>query len=417
MPRVAKELSALEVKRLNKVGFNAVGTIAGLGLMISDTGATSWVYRVTVAGKRRNIGMGSYPAVTLAMAHEKARKAKEQIEDGTNPIDHKKQVKSDLLAQQGKAKTFKDCTREFLAPKTTGNAKHNKQWLTTLETYADPHIGNMLVKDIELAHVKAILDPIWYTKNETAKRLLGRIKSVIDYSITTGYREKANPAIWSGYLSTIYTKPSKVKKVKNMDSIHYSKMHDFMTALRKHDGVGAKALEFLILTAVRSESVRSATWEQINLEERIWTVPKEFTKTKEAEHKVPLSEQAIAVLTGLKRMTGTNLVFPSPTLKKLSDNTLSKLMRDMKANKEYQGLGVPHGFRATFSTWRLEKTTYSFELGELSLMHKVGNSVSEAYQRGDGFERRISIMQDWARFINEPYIAKTGNLIYLKKIA
>jgi integrase len=417
MPRIAKELGALEVKRLSKVGFNAVGTIPGLGLMISPTGAKSWVYRVTCAGKRQNIGMGSYPAVTLAMAHEKARKAKEQIDNGISPIEHKKQIKSDLLARQGKAKTFKDCTKEFLAPKTTGNAKHNKQWITTLEAYADPHIGPMLVKDIELAHIKAILDPIWYTKNETAVRLLGRIKSVIDYGITSGYREKANPALWKGYLSTIYTKPSKVKKAKNMDSISYSKMHDFMQALKKHDGVGAKALEFLILTAVRSESVRSATWDQINLEERIWTVPKEFTKTKEANHKVPLSDQAIALLTGLKHIVGTSLVFPSPTLKKLSDNTLSKLMRDMKANKEYGGVGVPHGFRATFSTWRLEKTTYSFELGELSLMHKVGNSVSEAYQRGDGFERRIAIMQDWANFINSPYVAKTGNVVDLRKSA
>jgi integrase len=418
MPKVAKELSAIEVARINKFGFKSVGTVAGLGLQVGNppTYSKSWVFRTTYGGKRRNIGLGSYPAVTLAMAWDKARKIKLQIEDNIDPINAKKEVKSRLIAQRTKNKTFKECTELYLARKKSGNPKHNKQWRTTLETYAYPHIGNILVKDIELAHIKEVLDPIWHTITETAVRVRGRMQAVIDFAITNEYRTKANPAIWKGFLDTQYDKPSDIKDVKNQESIPYSKMHDFMELLRKHKSISAKALEFLILTAVRSDSVRSATWSQIDLDERIWTIPKEFTKTKQ-EHKVPLSDQAIALIEGLKRIEGTDLLFPSSNLNKLSDDALSKLMRDMRERDELKMDGVPHGFRATFSTWRLEKTTYPFELAEISLMHKVGDKVAQTYQRGDGLERRFDIMQDWATFINSVYVVKTRNVVNLRKIA
>jgi integrase len=418
MPKLAKALSALEVKRLTKTGFHAVGTVPGLGLMITPEGTKSWVYRVTYGGVRRKMGFGGYPAVTLAQATEKAREIRADIDKGIDPINAKKINKSNLIAAQARAKTFKDCADMFLATRTFKNVKHGKQWRSTLETYAYPHIGDLLVADIGIANIKAVLDPIWKTKTETASRVQGRIKSIIDYAIVSGYREKANPAIWDGFLDSIYQSPKKLKTVEHMDAMPYSKVYEFLQALNKHDSISAKALEFLIHTAVRSDSVRSATWSQIDMEAKVWTVPKAFTKTKKRDHTVPLSTQAIALLNSLKTIKGTNLVFPSATLKKMSDSTISKLMRDMRLKKEFKGIGVPHGFRSTFSTWRLEKTNYTQEIGELSLMHEVGDSVYQAYQRSDGLDKRRAIMQDWSKFISKPYEAATKdskNVVPLRK--
>ena len=244
---------------------------------------------------------------------------------------------------------------------------------------------------------------------QIASRVQGRIKKIIDYAIVSGYRDKANPAIWDGFLDSIYQSPKKLKTVEHMDSMPYSNIHEFLLALRKHKAISAKALEYLILTAVRSDSVRSATWKQIDLENKVWTVPKAFTKTKRRDHAVPLSTHAIALLKSLTTIKGTDLVFPSATLKKMSDNTISKLMRDMRTNKEFKGEAVPHGFRSTFRVWCLEQTTYLSELAELSMMHEVGDSVYKAYQRSDGLERRRAIMQDWSNFIDKPYTAIAKN--------
>lgn len=404
IPKLAKDLTALEVKRLSAPGLHAVGTVPGLSLMVTQEGTKSWVFRVTYGGVRRKMGLGGYPGVTLAQSIEKARELKAHIDKGLDPINAKKVNKSNLIAAQAKAKTFKQCADMFLATRTFKNVKHGKQWRTTLETYAYPHIGDMLIGDIGIANIKAVLDPIWKTKTETASRVQGRIKSVIDYAIVSGYREKANPAIWDGFLNSIYQSPKKLKTVEHMDSMPYSKIYEFLQALQKHDSISAKALEFLILTAVRSDSVRSATWSQIDMDTKIWTIPKAFTKTKRRDHAVPLSTHAISLLKGLKSIKGTDLVFPSATLKKMSDSTISKLMREMRLNGEFEGIGVPHGFRSSFSTWRLEKTNYSQEIGELSLMHEVGDSVYQAYQRSDGLDKRRAIMRDWSNYINNPHI-------------
>lgn len=403
MPKLAKPLTAIEVKRLTKAGFHAVGTVAGLGLSINPQGSKSWVLRTSYGGGRRKMGLGGYPALTLAQATEKARQIKAEIDKGLDPIQTKRANKSKLIADKDKSKTFEECARLFLDGRTFHNKKHAKQWESTLRTYAYPHIGKLLVSDIGIENIKAVLDPIWKIKTQTASRIQGRIKAIIDYAIVSGYREKSNPALWDGFLNSIYQSPKKIQAVKHMDSMPYSKVYEFLQALKKHQTISAKALEFLILTVVRSDSVRSATWSQIDLDEGVWTIPKLLTKTKKRNHTVPLSSHAISLLSKLERFVGTDLVFPSPQLKKLSDNTISKLMRDMRFNKEFKGEGVPHGFRATFSTWRLERTNYTQELGELSLMHEVGDSVYQAYQRSDGLEKRRNIMQEWSNFISKPY--------------
>jgi integrase len=418
MPKIVKPLSAIQVKRLEKTGFHAIGTISGLGLSITKEGTKSWVLRVSYGGVRRKMGLGGYPSVSLAQAINKSRQLKADIENGTDPIQAKKTIKSNLISDRAKSKTFEECSKMFLATRTFNNVKHGKQWESTLKTYVYPHIGSMLVGEIGVANIKSVLDPIWKSKTETASRVQGRIKSIIDYAIVSGYREKANPAIWDGFLDSIYQSPKKLKNVEHMDSLPYAKLHEFLLALRKHNSMSAKALEFLILTSVRSDSVRSATWKQIDLEAKIWTVPKVFTKTKKRDHTVPLSTKAIALLKNMPTFIGTDLIFPSASLKKMSDNTISKLMRDMYKDKEFKDKAVPHGFRSTFRVWCLERTTYSTELAELSLMHEVGDAVYKAYQRSDGLERRRDIMQDWADFMNKPYVAASTNgknVVPLKK--
>ena len=414
MARLIEKLTPMAVSKAKAPGY--IGDGAGLWLRVSPSLSKSWIFRYTKDRKAKVLSLGSCITVGLKEAREKAKQARLLLQEGTDPVDTRKEKVKAVRKAKTKAKTFSECVDLFLGRKTFNNVKHGKQWRSTLKEYAYPRIGDLLVSEIDISDIKEVLDPIWQTKTETASRVQGRIKKVIDYAIVSGYREKSNPAIWTGYLDSIFDSPKKVKSVVHMDSIPYSKVYEFMQALHTHEAISAKALEFLILTAVRSDSVRSATWSQIDKKARVWTVPKAFTKTKRRDHAVPLSNEAMVLLESLKEFDETDLLFPSPTLKKMSDSTISKLMREMRDAKEFKSEGVPHGFRSTFSTWRLEQTTYSQELGEYALMHEVGDSVYKAYQRSDGLEKRRAIMQDWATFINTPYveIKNTDNVVELK---
>jgi integrase len=414
MARLIEKLTPMAVSKAKAPGY--IGDGAGLWLRVSPSLSKSWIFRYTKDRKAKVLSLGSCITVGLKEAREKAKQARLLLQEGTDPVDTRKEKVKAVRKAKTKAKTFSECVDLFLGRKTFNNVKHGKQWRSTLKEYAYPRIGDLLVSEIDISDIKEVLDPIWQTKTETASRVQGRIKKVIDYAIVSGYREKSNPAIWTGYLDSIFDSPKKVKSVVHMDSIPYSKVYEFMQALHTHEAISAKALEFLILTAVRSDSVRSATWSQIDKKARVWTVPKAFTKTKRRDHAVPLSNEAMVLLESLKEFDETDLLFPSPTLKKMSDSTISKLMREMRDAKEFKSEGVPHGFRSTFSTWRLEQTTYSQELGEYALMHEVGDSVYKAYQRSDGLEKRRAIMQDWATFINTPYVeVKTAdNVVDLK---
>jgi len=413
MAKAINQLDALSVSKTKKVGRYADGN--GLYLQVTPTGSKSWLFRYMISGKSHQMGLGSTSILSLKEARKKVAELRLTLLSGTDPLKQRQATAKANASIQSKIKTFGECVEMFLKRKTFNNIKHGKQWRATLETYAYPHLKYLPVADITIGDIKAVLDPIWQTKTETASRLQGRIKTVIDAAIVDGYRERANPALWSGYLSTQYDNPNAIKTVVHMPSMPYSKMFEFTKALRKHDTISARALEFLILTAVRSENVRSAIWSQFDMKAKVWTIPQAQTKTKTRTHTVPLSDQAVTILKELKRFEETELVFPSPTLKKMSDSTISKLMREMIARGDVSGHGVPHGFRATFSTWRLEKTTYSQELGEYALMHEVGDAVYQAYQRSDGLEKRRAIMQDWATFINLPYVdaSQSTNVVNL----
>lgn len=408
MARKTVELGALEVKRLTEPGYHFVGGVAGLALVVQPTGGRSWILRVVVGSKRRDIGLGGYPAVTLAKAKEQAAALREKIKAGIDPVEERKQAASALKAAQASSLTFEQAALAYVDSHKAGwrNEKHVQQWTNTLSTYAYPHIGDMLVRDIELPHILSVLEPIWKTKTETASRLRGRIESILDWATVRGQRDGMNPARWKGHLDKILPKPSKVARVDHHDALDVAEVGAFMAQLRQHQGNGARALEFAILTAARSGEVRGATWDEIDLESKVWVIPGVRMKAGK-EHRVPLSAPAIRILKDLPRIAGTNLVFPAPRGGTLSDMTLSAVVRRMEAPC------VPHGFRSTFRDWVSERTSYPGDMAEMALAHTIGSKVEAAYRRGDMFEKRRRMMEDWAAFCAQPAIK--GDVIQMKR--
>ncbi|RRQ22959.1 site-specific integrase [Thiohalobacter thiocyanaticus] len=390
-------MSAIQVKQLARPGLRPVGGVAGLCLQITPSGARSWVLRATVGSKRRDIGLGGYPDVTLAQAREKAREMREQIREGVDPVLQRKAARDALIAAQSKVITFDEAARRFIKAKVQEfrNPKHTAQWETTLQAYASPVIGRLPVDAVTLPHIVQIPEPIWTEKTETATRLRGRIESVLSWATVSGFRSGDNPARWRGNLDAILPKPGKLKKVAHHKAVPVSSGPAFMAALREREGVGSRALEFLILTAGRSGEVRGATWEEIDMEARTWTVPAERMKAQR-EHVVPLCPDAVKLLKALPVHEDCPYVFPSPRGKQLSDATLSKVMKLMGVE------GTPHGFRSTFRDWCAEHTNYPREVAEKALAHTIPSAVEAAYRRGNLMTKRTRLMQEWARFLNKP---------------
>ena len=255
---------------------------------------------------------------------------------------------------------------------------------------------------------------LWFMKTETAKRLLGRIKTVLDYATVNDYRTGTNPAQWTGYLSTQLPSPKKLQKVEHHPAVPYAIVGDFMSKLRQNQSMSAKALEFLILTAVRSGSVRMAEWSEFDLDKKLWVIPAEHTKARQ-EHRVPLQPQAIKLLKSLPVMAGTNIVFASPTGKALSDMALSQLMRGMRERGELTVDAVPHGFRSTFRDWAAEQTAYPDEIRKVASGHAVGDAVKEAYQRTDLLDKRRYLMLEWSTFLDQLNHQKSSKVTPIRK--
>lgn len=410
MPKRAKELSALEVGRLTATGLHAVGGVPGLYLQINGE-AKSWILRVTVGSKRRDMGLGGFPAVTLAQAREKARTARDNIDAGTDPILARQQAKSALRAAQASAISFEEAARRFIDAKADEwkNGKHRTQWENTLATYAFPIMGKLHVQDVKQSHVLSVLEPIWKDKTETASRLRGRIESVLDWATARHYRQGENPARWRGHLDHILAKPAKIAKVEHHAALPIDDLPAFMADLRKREGTAARALELLILTAARSGEVRGAEWGEFDLETATWTIPADRMKAGK-EHRVPLSDPAVKLLKALPRIEGTELIFPGSKGKPLSDMTLTAVMRRMKVE------AVPHGFRSTFRDWVSERTNYPNELAEMALAHTIGNKVEAAYRRGDLLDKRRQMMGAWSNFCEAPR-ATGGDVVAMKRKA
>jgi integrase len=353
------------------------------------------------------MGLGGFPDVPLAAARTAARHARDQIRKGLDPITEARAAASVLRASQAQDITFEQAARAYLAAHEGGwrNEKHAQQWRSTLETYAYPIAGSLMVRHVELTHILAILEPIWTTKTETAKRLRGRIEQVLDWATARGYRHGLNPARWRGHLDKLLARPSKISRIEHRAALPVDEVGSFMKELRLAEGMGARALEFAILTAARSGEVRGATWEEVDLGRALWTIPAQRMKAGR-EHRVPLPPAALALLAALPREGGASLVFPAPRGGQLSDMTLTAVLRRMNV------AAVPHGFRSTFRDWAAERTNYPRDAAEMALAHTIGDKVEAAYRRGDRFEKRRRMMADWANFLAK--VASSGAVVSMR---
>lgn len=397
LPKKAKEKSAYQVRRIKRPGLHAVGGVDGLLISVKASGARSWILRVKVGDRRRDLGLGSYPTVSLELARERAREARAQIWQGIDPVAARKAAEDILRSAEAKRFTFDQAAVACWRAKSTEfrNPKHARQWKSSLDQYVSPVIGAMPVDQIEFAHVVKVLEPIWHTKTETASRLRGRIENVLAWATVSGYRAGDNPARWKGNLEHALPRASKVRKVTHHAALSWQQVPAFMASLHQREGMGARALEFLILTATRSGEVRLATWDEIDFDSKLWTIPAERMKAGK-QHRIPLSEPALKLLRALPRFEGTDYLFPSTRGGPLSDMSLSAVTRRMEAE------AVPHGFRSTFKDWCRTATSYADEVSELALAHVSSDATRAAYARDELLAKRTRLMRDWGKFCYTP---------------
>jgi integrase len=391
----------------------------GLFLRVQPNGARQWVQRIVIRGKRCEIGLGSPPAIPLATARKMALENRGAAMMGRDPVQERRDARSGM--------TFEAAVDNFLAARLDEfrNAKHKAQWRSTLDTYASPVLGKRLVAEITLQDVLKVLEPIWQGKTETASRLRGRIEAVLSWATVAGHRTGDNPARWKGNLSEILPKPGKVAKADNQPALALGDVPRWWAELCQREGMAARAVEFLTLTAARSGEVRGMTWDEIDFGDRdktdltdktpvatlatsaTWAIPASRMKAGRA-HRVPLTPEAVAVLKSLPR-TESPYVFHAQRGGMLSDMTLSAVMRRMQESEAKAGRAgfldpaskrpaVPHGLRSTFRQWAAEKG-FPRDMAELALAHFIGTEVERAYQRSDMLERRRDMMAAWASFL------------------
>lgn len=419
-------LKDLQIKHA-KEGMHADGD--GLYLRVQASGAKSWIFRFQLNGKRREMGIGTLAENKAQDARLKAGQLAALVRAGIDPIEERKQkaAQAEEAAKQStaSAKTFGEVAKEYIESHKAAwkNDKHQSQWTNTLETYANPFIGTKPVAEITTDDVLGILKPIWNTKTETATRVRSRIELVLSYAKAMKLRSGENPALWRGHLDALLPKPTKLKNVRHHPALPYTRMAEFMAKLRATKGTSARALEFAILTAARSGEVRLATWSEIDLDAKLWTIPAERMKAGR-EHWVPLSDQAIELIKALPRIKDVEYLFPGMRAKNpLSDMSLSAIVRSYNDTKDgstpewvdRNGAEiVPHGFRSTFRDWSAEVGEFPREVAEHALAHSLPDKVEASYHRGSMLERRRPMMQLWADYLDKPkagakVIALRGN--------
>lgn len=395
MPKkLSNALTPLSVKNA-KPGRHADG--GGLHLLVKESGARSWVYRFMLNGKSRDIGLG--PAgpdgISLANARDARDALRLKVKAGIDPLEERQRETAEALAAAQAAKvagiTFQAVAETYIGANEESwrNDKHRQQWKNTLATYVYPVIGDLPVAEVATSHVLQILEPIWKTKAETASRVRGRMETILDTAKARGYREGENPARWRGHIALILPARSRLTRGHHK-AMPYEAISDFVGALRKRKAVAALALEFTILTAARTGEVIGATWDEVELDKAIWTVPASRMKAGK-EHRVPLSPRAVEIL---KSTQGLRKEWMFPAIKggKMSGMAMTMLLRRMKVDV------TVHGFRSGFRDWSAECTGYAHEVAEMALAHTIESKVERAYRRGDLFDKRRRLMDDWATY-------------------
>ena len=377
----------------------------GLYFSITQSGSASFGFRYKLKGKSRLMGLGAFCSVnnSLAIARVKAINLQGLVRQGIDLMEQAQQKQeveqanneASKIEAESKEATFDKIALEYIDSKSAEwkNAKHHQQWVNTLTTYAFPIIGKTPVSEIETAQVLKILKPIWTTKTETATRVRTRIELVLDYAEALKLRSGSNPARWRGHLATILPNAAKIRKIEHHPALPYDELQPFMGILSVTNGIGARALEIAILTASRTFEVLGATWEEFDLDKRIWTVPQERMKAG-IEHRIPLSEPAIKILTVLYDGRISDYVFPNLTNgKPLSNAGMSSVLKRIGRTDI-----TVHGFRSTFRDWVAEKTNTPERIAESALAHRLKDASEAAYQRGDLIEKRQALMTNWANY-------------------
>jgi integrase len=398
-------LSALGLSKLAKrKGVFCDG--GGLYLHSDPPTQCSWLFRYRMNGKTRWMGLGSYPAISLGKARELASNARTLKALGTDPLDQREAARTATRLAAAKMITFKQCAESYIKAHRVSwrNAVHASQWESTLRAYAYPHIGALPVQSVDTSLVMKVLEPIWTVKPETGSRLRGRIETILNWAKVRGYREGENPARWKGHLDHLLPAKSKVRRVRHHAAMAYGELPEFMAALREQDGNSARALELLVLTAARTGEVIGARWSEIDLKNKIWTVPAERMKAGK-DHRVPLCSRSVAILQAItpEKMVADTFIFPgSRSQKPQSNMVFLMLLRRMQLSHL-----TGHGFRATFKTWATERTNFPREVIEAALAHVAGDKIEAAYQRGDVFEKRRRLMNAWSDFCGTAVATET----------
>tara|TARA_B110000881_G_C18547621_1_gene502135 strand:+ start:192 stop:1403 length:1212 start_codon:yes stop_codon:yes gene_type:complete len=381
-------LSAVRVRSLTKAGRYLDGN--GLYLNVQPSGAKRWFLRVVVMGRRRDFGLGGLSVVSLAEAREEATKLRKIVQQNGDPLAEREKEKSIVL-------TFKEAAREVhkIHSATWKNDKHKKQWITTLENYVFPTFGSLHVDNIGTPEILSVLNPIWLTKPETARRVRQRIHTVLEWAKASGFRSGDNPV---DGISKILPKQPVSKK--HHTALPYKEVPIFIKSLRSinAEGIAPLAFEFLILTATRTSEVLNATWDEINLEDKTWTIPDSRMKNKR-EHRIPLQPRLIEILEEARKLSGGSLyIFPNPhTGKPLSTMVFLMLLRRMKQDI------TAHGFRSSFRDWASERTNIPRDVCEAALAHSLKDKTEAAYKRTDLFDKRRELMELWTKFATEEH--------------
>jgi integrase len=423
MPKRVKPMSARALDALRADGFYAVGGVVGLYLCIRGR-SRCWTLRIVVDGRRRELGLGSYPEISLALARDRAwarrraYRAPDMVEAWSTPQAMPQDTarpSATLDPFKREEKTFTLCAETYIAAQTPGwkSGKHAKQWTSSLERYACPVIGKLNVNAIDNDHLLQILRPMWSTKTETATRLRGRIECILDWAAHRGYRARKNPAQWEGNLKHELPSPTRLKKRKkqHFPALPYLRVGAFMADLRSREGVSIRALEWGILTAARSQEIRGARHAEVDIRLKRWTIPAARMKA-EKDHVVPLSSAAIRLYESLPVVEGRDLLFPAPEGSELCDAALGQLISGMHEADVRQGgsgyldpaqnrVATAHGFRSTFRDWAAEVAVFPSEVIEHALAHKLKDEAEAAYQRGILLMKRAALMEEWAQFCSK----------------